>query len=141
MRIRSLAALLGIAAIALFACNTTGSRIRDQQELFDSYPPEVRESLRNGIVEVGYTTEMVVMALGEPDQKAAVKPEDEVEEVWTYRQRRPGFGIGLGTGGYAGAGVSVGSGVRVGEPARSQDRAVVEFSDGRVKRFRTLESD
>jgi hypothetical protein len=141
MRIRSLAALLGIAAIALLACNTTGSRIRGQQELFDSYPPEVQENLRNGIVEVGYTTEMVAMALGEPDHKAAAKPEDEVEEVWTYRKSVPGFGIGMGTGGYAGAGVSIGTGVRVGEPARSHDRAVVEFSDGRVKRFRTLESD
>lgn len=141
MRIRSLTAFLGIAAIALLACNTTGTRIRDQQELFDSYTPEVQENLRNGIVEVGYTTEMVVMALGEPDDKAAAKPENEVEEVWTYRKSVPGFGIGLGTGGYAGAGVSIGTGVRVGEPARSQDRAVIEFSDGRVKRFRTLESD
>ncbi len=141
MRIRSLAALLGIAAIALLACNSTGSRIRRQQELFDSYPPEVQENLRNGIIEIGYTTEMVVMALGEPDQKTAAKPEGEVEEVWSYRQQVPGFGIGLGTGGYAGAGVGVGTGVRVGEPARSRDRAVVEFSEGRVKRFRTLEGD
>jgi hypothetical protein len=47
----------------------------------------------------------------------------------------------MGSGGYAGGGVAVGTGVRVGEPARSEDRAVVEFSEGRVKRFRTLESD
>lgn len=141
MRIRSLAALLGIAAIALVACNTTSSRIRSQQELFDSYPPEVQENLRNGIIEIGYTAEMVVMALGEPDRKTAAKGEDEVEEVWTYRERVPGFGIGLGTGTYAGAGLGVGTGVRVGEPPRSQDRAVVEFSEGRVKRFRTLEGD
>ena len=141
MRIRSSVALLGIAALALMACNTTGSRIRSHQELFDGYPPEVQENLRNGIIEIGYTTEMVFMALGEPDQKTAAEGEDEVEEVWTYRQRVPGFGIGLGTGGYAGAGVGVGTGVRVGDPARSRDRAVVEFSEGRVKRFRTLESE
>jgi len=141
MRIRSLAALLCAAAIALMACNTTGSRIRSQQELFDSYPPEVQESIRNGIIEVGYTPEMVVMALGEPDRKAVTKPENELAEVWTYRKSVPGFGIGMGSGGYAGGGVAVGTGVRVGEPARSEDRAVVEFSEGRVKRFRTLESD
>ncbi len=74
-------------------------------------------------------------------RKVVAQPEDESAEVWTYRKSVPGFGIGLGTGGYAGAGVGVGTGVRVGAPARSQDRAVVEFSDGRVKRFRTLESD
>ena len=62
-------------------------------------------------------------------------------EVWTYRKSVPGFGVGMGTGSYVGSGVGVGTGVRVGEPARSEDRAVVEFSEGRVKRFRTLESD
>jgi hypothetical protein len=141
MRIRSLTALLGIAAIALTACSTKGSRIRDQQELFDAYPPEVQENIRKGIVEVGYTPEMVVMALGEPDQKVAEKPEDEAAEVWIYRKSTPGFGIGMGTGSYVGSGVSVGSGVRVGEPARSKDRAWIEFSGGRVERVRTPESD
>jgi hypothetical protein len=115
MRIQSFAALLGIAAIALTACNTTGSRIRRQQALFDSYPPEVQQNIRNGVIEVGYTPEMVVMA--------------------------PGFGIGMGTGGYAGGGVGVGTGVTVGEPARSEDHAVVEFSGGRVKRFEALGID
>jgi hypothetical protein len=76
MQIRSLATLLGIAAVALMACNTTGSRISRQQELFDSYPPEVQENIRNGVVEVGYTPEMVVMAIGEPDEKAVAKPDD-----------------------------------------------------------------
>ncbi len=141
MRIWRSAVLLGIAAIALMACNTTGSRIRAQQELFDSYPPEVQENIRNGVVEVGYTPEMVVMALGEPDQKMAAKSEEGAEDVWTYRKSSPGFGIGLGTGGYAGSGVGIGTGVRMGEPARSEDRAVVEFSDGRVKRLQALEND
>jgi hypothetical protein len=141
MRIRSFAALLGIAAIAFTACNTTGSRIRRQQVLFDSYPPEVQQNIRNGVIEVGYTTEMVVMALGEPDRKVVAQPEDESAEVWTYRKSVPGFGIGMGTGGYAGGGVGIGTGVTVGEPARSEDRAVVEFSGGRVKRFETLATD
>lgn len=141
MQIRILAALLGTAAIALMACSTTASRIRSHQALFDSYPPEVQERIRNGIIEVGYTPEMVVMALGEPDRKTVAKPENEMVEVWTYRKSVPGFGVGMGTGSYVGSGVGVGTGVRVGEPARSEDRAVVEFSEGRVKRFRTLESD
>jgi hypothetical protein len=141
MRIQSFAALLGIAAIALTACNTTGSRIRRQQALFDSYPPEVQQNIRNGVIEVGYTPEMVVMALGEPDRKAVAQPGEESAEVWTYRRSVPGFGIGMGTGGYAGGGVGVGTGVTVGEPARSEDHAVVEFSGGRVKRFDALGTD
>jgi hypothetical protein len=141
MRTRGLAALLAIAAIALGACSTTGSRIRSQQELFDSYPPEVQENIRSGIVEVGYTPEMVIMALGEPDEKLAEKPEGAAAEVWIYRKSTPGFGIGMGTGGYVGSNVGIGTGVRVGEPARSKDRAWIEFSEGRVKRVRTPESD
>ena len=115
----------------------------DRWHRVDATPPleEVQENIRSGIVDVGYTREMVVMALGEPDEKLAEKPEEEVAEVWIYRKSTPGFGIGVGTGGYAGSGVSVGTGVRVGEPARSKDRAWVEFSGGRVKRIRTPESD
>jgi len=135
MRIRSLAALVGIAAIALTACNTTGSRIGKEQELFDSYPPEVQQNIRDGIIEVGYTREMVVMALGEPDRKVEAEPKNEVAEIWTYRKSRPGFGIGMGQGGYVGSGVGVGTGVTVGKPARSEDAVVIEFSGGRVKRF------
>lgn len=141
MRTRSSAALLGIAAMAVLACSTTDSRIRRQQDLFDSYPPEVQQNIRNGIIEAGYTPEMVVMALGEPDRKEVAEREDGLVEVWIYSKSVPGFGIGMGSGGYVGGGVGIGTGVTVGEPARSVDRAVVEFSDGRVKRFEALGKD
>jgi hypothetical protein len=141
MRAQSFVALLAVAAIALVACSTTDSRISGRQELFDSYPPEVQQNIRNGIIEVGYTREMVVMALGEPDQKVEAQPEHEIAEVWTYRKSKPGFGIGMGTGSYVGSGVGVGTGVTMGEPARKEDRAVVEFSGGRVKRFQVQGAD
>jgi hypothetical protein len=141
MRTRSFAALLGIAAMAVMACSTTDSRIRSQQDLFDSYPPEVQQNIRNGIIEVGYTPEMVVMALGEPNHKEVTELEDGLAEVWTYSKSVPGFGIGMGTGGYAGGGVGIGTGVTMGEPARREDRAVVQFSNGRVKHFETPGSD
>lgn len=141
MRIGIPAALLGIAAIALLACNTTGSRIRRQQALFDSYPPEIQQNIRNGSIEVGYTPEMVVMALGEPDRKIEAKPEDELGEIWTYRKSVPGFSIGMGTGSYLGSGVGIGTGVTTGKPSRSEDRALVEFWGGRVKRFEAIGTD
>jgi hypothetical protein len=141
MRIRSFVALLGVAVMAMMACNTTNSRIRSQQDLFDSYPPEVQQNIRNGVIEAGYTPEMVVMALGEPDRKEVAERADGLVEVWTYSKSVPGFGIGMGSGGYAGGGVAIGTGVTVGEPARSVDRAVVEFSDGRVKHFEALGKD
>ena len=138
MRLRSLPALLVVAAIALSACSTTDSRIRHHQALFDGYPPEVQENIRNGVIVVGYSPEMVVMALGEPDRKVEIQSEDGVGEVWTYRNSIPGFAIGIGGGSYVGSGVGIGTGVTVGEPARSEDRAVIEFREGRVSRFEAL---
>lgn len=138
MRVRCLPALLAVAAIALSACSTTDSRIRRDQALFDGYPPEVQEKIRNGVIDVGYSPEMVVMALGEPDRKVEMQREDGAAEVWIYRKSIPGISIGIGSGSYVGSGVGIGTGVTVGEPARSEDRAVIEFRDGRVSRFEAL---
>ena len=135
MRLRLCIALLAAAALALLACSTIDSRIHKRQALFDSYPPDVQHNIRNGRIEVGYTPEMVAMALGEPDRKVEAQTEDGVAEVWTYRKNVPGFSVGMGSGSYVGSGVGIGSGVSVGEPPRSEDEAVVEFWGGRVARF------
>lgn len=138
MRFRSSAALLTTALIALGACSTTGSRIRSQQDLFDSYPSEVQQNIRNGVIETGYSREMVLMALGEPDRKVEMQTEEGLTEVWTYSRSAPGFSVGMGSGSYVGSGVGIGTGVSVGEPARSEDRAVVEFWRGLVTRFQAV---
>ena len=138
MRVPASLALLAIASIALAACSTTDSRIRDQQELFDSYPPETQQNIRNGVIEVGYSREMVLMALGKPDRKVETQTEAGTLEVWTYQKSVPGFAIGMGSGRYIGSGVGVGTSVSVGEPARSEDLAVVEFSQGLVSRFQAV---
>lgn len=130
--------LLAVALIALGACSTTGSRISNQQELFDSYPPEVQQNIRNSVIEIGYTKDMVIMALGEPSRKVEMQTEEGMTEVWNYRKSVPGFSIGLGSGGYVGSGVGVGTSVRVGEPARSEDLAAVEFWQGLVSRFHVV---
>ncbi len=135
MRLRGWLALLGATAIALAACSTTDSRIRRHQALFDGYPPEVQHDIRNGVIEIGYSPEMVLMALGKPDRRTEVQTGDGTAEIWTYRKNVPGFAIGMGSGGYVSSRVGVGTHVTVGEPARSEDQAVVEFWQGRVSRF------
>ncbi len=135
MRLRGCLALLGAAAIALAACSTTDSRIRRHQALFDGYPPEVQHNLRNGVIGIGYSPAMVLMALGKPDRRTEVQTGDGTAEIWTYRKSVPGFAIGMGSGGTISSRVGVGTHVTVGEPARSEDRAVVEFWQGRVSRF------
>ena len=135
MRARGFPMVVAVAAFMLAACSTTDSRIRREQALFDGYPPQVKEQIRNGVIDVGYTPEMVVMALGEPDRKVDAQTGDGAAEGWIYRKTTPGISIGLGRGSYVGSGVGIGTGVTVGEPARSEDRARVEFRDGRVSGF------
>jgi hypothetical protein len=138
--LRRSVALLTLAPLALAACSSTGSRIRSEQELFDSYPPEVQQNIRDGVIEGGYTREMVRMALGKPDRISETQAEGGPVEVWTYRRSSgPGFsvGVGVGTGTFSrsGSGVGVGTGVSLDQPPRGEDIAVVEFEQGVVTRF------
>ena len=130
-----------LLALALAGCNSTGSRIRQHRELFDSYPPEVQQNLRNGAIEPGYTPEMVVIALGEPDRKADVVTGEVAAQVWTWWRSSPGVGVTLGGWNTLGSRVGLGSGVSFGERPRREQRAVVEFRGGRVYGFEVPASD
>ena len=134
-------AALWIAAGLLAGCSTIASRIEHNQALFDSYPAEVQEKIRAGEIAVGFTPEMVEMAWGEPYRKDQVTGEDFVAEVWTWTRSIPGVGIGMGTGGYYGGHVGVGTGVLIGDGARREDRAQVEFRNGKVVTFRNLKDE
>ena len=138
--LRSALVALG-AACALLACESIGSRVEANQGLFDSYPPEVQDKILAGNIDVGFTPEMVEMAWGEPYRKDQVTGEDFVAEVWTWSRSVPGVGVGMGTGGYYGGNVGIGTGVLVGEGAHREDRAQVEFRNGKVVTFRNLKGE
>jgi hypothetical protein len=133
---RSVHILLVMAlALVLAGCSTPDSRIRERQAAFDRYPENVQQKLRAGTIEVGYTPEMVEIALGEPDRKAEVVTEDHVAEVWSWWTSSPGFGIGVGSFRALGSSVGIGTGVSVGGRSSREEAAVVEFVSGRVRRF------
>jgi hypothetical protein len=138
MKSRVRVAFCMAVAVALAGCSTTGSRIREQQAVFDSYPEHVQLNLRAGNIEVGYTPEMVFIALGEPDRKAEVVTGEGASEVWTWWTRSPGIGFGLGSSRALGSSVGLGTGIAVGNRARREEQAVVEFVSGRVRRFEML---
>ena len=128
-------ALCTAAALALLACNTTGSRVRQHREAFDAWPPQVQHNLRNGVIEVGYTPEMVFIALGAPHRKMNVVTGEAIAQVWTWWRRTPGVGISLGGFSPVGSHVGVGTGFALGGRSHREEKAVVEFRDGRVHRF------
>ena len=79
-------ALLAVAALAIVVagCATPKSRIEKNPELFASFPPDVRANVEQGKIDVGYTHEMVQMALGEPNRKYTRKSATGTVEVWSY---------------------------------------------------------
>jgi hypothetical protein len=111
-------ALAWAALAALAACTSVNSRIRDHQAAFDAYPPGVRETIRRGGVDVGFTKEQTALSLGRPDRTYTRKTADGEREVWAYgvesAQPRVGFGFGLGMGGPVGIGVGVSPDVQEG---------------------------
>jgi len=105
-----------LAAALLLAgagCSSTASRISQNQNEFNAFPPEVQAKIRAGEVEVGLTAAQVKMALGEPDRVATRTTATGTSEVWGYGHGRSrfgfGLGLGVGTGGYSGVGAGMGT--------------------------------
>lgn len=74
-----------LIAIALFSsCSTPESRIRRNPELFAQLTPQDQELIRRGRVAVGFTGEMVRLALGEPDRFTTRTTATGTNEVWHY---------------------------------------------------------
>jgi hypothetical protein len=59
---------------------------------------------------VGFTAEMVQVALGQPERAYARTTEMGSSEVWVYVDSGPKFSIGIGVGGYGGS-TAYGAGV------------------------------
>ena len=122
-------AAAGLVLLLLAACGSPQSRIKRNKEQFAAYPLEIQARIKAGEVDVGFTAEMVRMALGDPARKTMRTTAQSVQEVWTYGETsvRPGLGVAIGGGGFGGFG-----GVSVGSEASSRDSAMVVFEGGKV---------
>ena len=118
--------------LLMAGCATTESRISRHQAAFDAWPAEVREKVRAGRIEVGFTPEMVQVALGEADRRSTRTTAAGTDEVWAYFDRRPKFSFGLGLG-VAGGSTAYGGGVVVGDSGFPDGEFLrVIFEGGRV---------
>ena len=130
---RPFAPLTFAALLLLAACaSSPEARIADHPAVFARFSPDVQQKIRAGRVEVGFTPEMVQLALGEPARKFVRRSDAGDTEVWSYHDNGPrfSFGIGVGTGGYhsgMGAGVAMSTGGY--DP---EERIRVEFRNGLV---------
>ncbi len=104
-------------SLVVAGCSTVDSRIANNRAAFNTWPAAVQDKVVQGQIDVGFTTEQVRVALGEPDRVFTRTTADGTSQVWSYRERGPrfGFGVGIGTGsfGHRGGtfgGVSMGTG-------------------------------
>lgn len=120
------------AGIFLGGCSSSPEgRIADQQELFESYSPEIQENIRQGTVEIGYTQDMVELALGKPARVVERETKEGNERVFIYTESKPRFSFGL-SGASGGGGSAVGTGVGVSTGGKSDEAERIIFRDGKV---------
>ena len=73
---------IGLAFLA--GCSTPQTRIRNNPGLFSSLPPSDQELIQQGKVAVGFTAEMVKLAVGEPDRIYTRTEASGQSEAWVY---------------------------------------------------------
>ena len=76
-----------MATVILAGCATPESRIKEKPEVFNSFPPDVQSKVRTGQVEIGYSKDMVYIALGKPDREYTRTTAESTFEVWSYTDR------------------------------------------------------
>ncbi len=70
--------------LLLSGCNTAAVRALTNYETFSKLDPKVRANILLGRVELGYTPEMVRLALGRPNYSSSSAGVRAGREVWSY---------------------------------------------------------
>ena len=79
-----LAVALLAAVVFLAGCATHEARIKRNQEIFNTLAPVDQALIREGKVAIGFTQDMVRLAVGDPDQRWVRTDAQGQSEVWTY---------------------------------------------------------
>jgi len=73
-----------LATLVLSGCSATKARINENEDLFNSYSPNVQAMIKSNRIDEGFDTTQVYLACGN-----ANRTESEGEqEVWYYHDRR-----------------------------------------------------
>lgn len=93
MKYRILTSLLLGALAFLAGCQTVDDRIKQKPEVFASVDKATQDKIKQGIIDLGFTEDMVYLALGAPDQKRESANAAGRSVTWvynTYYQRYDG---------------------------------------------------
>ena len=93
MKSRIFTSLLFASLVLLAGCQSVESRIKEKPDLFANLDAATQDKIKQGIIEIGYTEDMVYLALDKPDQKRESVSENGKSTTWiynTYYQRYDG---------------------------------------------------
>ena len=79
LRLTLLAVLLGLTG-----CSTFEKRAEQKSEVYARLDAETQGKLKQGLVEIGYSPDMVYIALGTPDQRNETVTAKGRKEIWIY---------------------------------------------------------
>ncbi len=95
MKTKSLLLLPALgAALLLTGCSTVTSRINEKGTMFEGLDSATQAKLQHGDIGIGFTPDMVYVALGTPDARRHRTTADGTTETWvygTYYDRYDGF--------------------------------------------------
>ncbi len=89
MKTRSILLLAVIVAIVgLAGCESTGvsSRVQEKSGVFNTLTPAEQAAIKEGAIDVGYTTDMAYMALGKPSVVQSSNTVQGTLETWIYKK-------------------------------------------------------
>ena len=84
----SILSVLGFLILASGCVSTPGSRIKKEPQLFATFAPEIQAKVQTGVIEMGFSRDMVRLALGQPRQVHSRITENGEVEIWIYMNSR-----------------------------------------------------
>jgi hypothetical protein len=74
------------ATVFISACQSArDTRAQEKADVLRMQSPEVQAKVRTGLIETGFTTELVYIALGRPDRTSTGKGDSGPTTAWYYR--------------------------------------------------------
>ena len=68
----------------LVGCQSVESRIKEKPEVYAGLDVETQYKIQQGIIDLGFTPDMVYLALGEPSEKRETRTENARTLTWIY---------------------------------------------------------
>ncbi|MGC4074319.1 MAG: hypothetical protein QM760_17765 [Nibricoccus sp.] len=89
-----------LATLFLAGCESPKTRIQKSPELFSTLSASDQQLIKEGRAALGFTPEMVKLALGDPDRVTTRTDASGVSEVWRYTTYETDGGVYLYRGYY-----------------------------------------